>query len=58
MPADIKLLDCCHQPAAVPENPLSVPIQVETALAEGRFSGFSMTTQETTFPVKSVAAVS
>lgn len=40
MPADIKLLDCCHQPAAVPENPLSVPIQVETALAEGRFLDF------------------
>lgn len=38
--ADIKLFVCCHQPAAVPENPLLVPIQVGSALAENHFHGF------------------
>lgn len=38
--ADIKLFVCCHQPAAVPENPLLVPIQVGSALAENHFPGF------------------
>lgn len=38
--ADIKLFVCCHQPTAVPEHPLLVPIQVGAALAEERFPGF------------------
>lgn len=37
---EIKLFVCCHQPAAVPEHPLLVPIQVGAALADGHFSGF------------------
>lgn len=38
--AEIKLFVCCHQPAAVPEHPLLVPIQVGAALADEHFSGF------------------
>ena len=38
--ADIKLFVCCHQPAAVPEHPLLVPIQVGAALAEEHFPRF------------------
>lgn len=38
--ADIKLFVCCHQPTAVPEHPLLIPIQVGAALAEERFPGF------------------
>lgn len=38
--ADIKLFVCCHQPAAVPEHPLLVPIQVGAALAKEHFPGF------------------
>lgn len=38
--ADIKLFVCCHQPAAVPEHPLLVPIQVGAALADAHLSGF------------------
>lgn len=38
--ADIKLLVCCHQPAAVPEHPLLIPVQVGAALAKEHFVGF------------------
>lgn len=38
--ADIKLFVCCHQPTAVPEHPLLIPIQAGAALAEERFPGF------------------
>lgn len=38
--ADIKLFVCCHRPAAVPEHPLLLPLQVGAALAETRFPGF------------------
>ena len=38
--ADIKLFVCGHQPTAVPEHPLLVPLQVGAALAEERFPGF------------------
>lgn len=38
--ADIKLFVCGHQPTAVPEHPLLVPLQVGAALAEDRFPGF------------------
>lgn len=38
--ADVKLFVCCHQPKAVPDHPLLVPVQVGAALAEERFPGF------------------
>lgn len=37
--ADIQLFVCCHRPAAVPDHPLLVPIQVGAALAGSRFPG-------------------
>ena len=39
--ADIKLFVCCHTEEQVPKHPLLYPVQVGTALADARFSGFS-----------------
>ena len=38
--SDIKLFVACHQPLEVPNDPLLVPIQVGTVLADKRFEGF------------------
>ena len=37
--ADIQLFVCCPRPAAVPDHPLLVPLQVGAALAGSRFPG-------------------
>lgn len=38
--AEVKLFVCCHQPKAIPDHPLLIPVQVGAALAEERFPGF------------------
>lgn len=38
--AEVKLFVCCHQPKAIPDHPLLVPVQVGAALSEQRFPGF------------------